>query len=87
MISKIAHAKASLGNSRVQGMPEKYYLNKDKIPYFNACRIIIVNQHCCIAITNSIIMNFGTRSTRTSITHLPKIILFKGQNKTLDVKF
>lgn len=60
------------------------YLNKDKVPYLNACRVIIINQWCSITTTKPVVMYFSARSTRTSITHLPEIVLLKIQRIKLD---
>lgn len=53
------------------------YLNKHEVPYFNARRIVIVDQRCNVTIPNSIKMYFSAGSTRTSITHLPKVVLLE----------
>lgn len=53
------------------------YLNKNEVPYLKARRVIIINQLCSITTTKPVIMYFSARSTRTSVAHLPEIILFK----------
>ena len=45
-------------------------LNEDDVPNFQHIRIILVDNTCCIATSNTIEVDLGTRTTRTSIAHL-----------------
>lgn len=50
-------------------------LNKHKVPHFKDSRVIHVHKRSSITPTNPIIMNLTAWSTRSSFTHLPKIVL------------
>jgi hypothetical protein len=71
---------ASGGEMAVTHYISLKYLNKDEVPYLNACRIVIIDQRCSISVTNSVKMYFSARSARTSVTHLPEIVLSKGKH-------
>ena len=49
-------------------------LNEHIVPHFNHIRVVHVHEGSCVTPTNTIVVYFSTRSTRTSSTHLPKVI-------------
>ena len=49
-------------------------LNEHQVPHFQHIRVAAIDQACCVASADAVVMNFGAGAARAGLAHLPEII-------------
>mmetsp|Transcript_16638 Transcript_16638/g.30522 ORF Transcript_16638/g.30522 Transcript_16638/m.30522 type:complete len:613 (+) Transcript_16638:1354-3192(+) len=81
-----SHASIHVASRKTlqRGVSLAVELHKHQVPDLHYVGVVHVDQVSCVAATNTIIVNLGTRSARSGVSHLPKVVgCVKGEDAFL----